>query len=67
MTKGDPFVSYLNPETNVYKTKSYDKGESAVVEKVILASRRGKPNFVRIVLRHDRSPIIGDKFASRHG
>ncbi|KAH0574333.1 DNA-directed RNA polymerase subunit beta [Spironucleus salmonicida] len=67
ITKGDILCYVYNKTKDKIHEDIYRKGESGVIEKVIVCKTTRAPTFARIVIRHDRSPIIGDKFASRHG
>ncbi|KAL6575921.1 DNA-directed RNA polymerase III subunit 2 [Orobanche hederae] len=46
---------------------SGDKGETAVVDRVVLTSDRNNNLCVKFMIRHTRRPEVGDKFSSRHG
>ncbi|KAL6518573.1 DNA-directed RNA polymerase III subunit 2 [Orobanche gracilis] len=46
---------------------SGDKGETAVVDRVVLSSDRNNNLCVKFMIRHTRRPEVGDKFSSRHG
>lgn len=74
--KGDPFYVTFSPERQKFRIETYGKGEPGVVCKVIVLGTTtidGAYSFgtrivrAKIILRHDRTPTIGDKFASRHG
>lgn len=69
LTTGDVICQFYDPALQVYRVKRYDSREVGIVEKVILTRDLsiGMPVVAKIIVRHDRSPIIGDKFASRHG
>ncbi|KAI8978122.1 hypothetical protein BDB01DRAFT_800873 [Pilobolus umbonatus] len=66
---GDPICSYLDEVTGKMVVKSYKGPEDAYVEEVrLLGDDAGKElQKVHIKLRITRSPVIGDKFSSRHG
>lgn len=66
----DPMYSYVDAESGVAVVKKYHGTEDAYVEEVrVLGDDSGKGELqkVHIKLRVPRSPIIGDKFSSRHG
>eukprot|EP00911_Craspedida_sp_UC1_P002615 UC1_evm2s1935 len=65
---GDPLYSVVDDSTRVSKVIRY-KGEPATVERVCLlgSESRSDPPRASIQLMVNRNPIIGDKFASRHG
>eukprot|EP01114_Cavostelium_apophysatum_P011466 TRINITY_DN2573_c0_g1_i3.p1 TRINITY_DN2573_c0_g1~~TRINITY_DN2573_c0_g1_i3.p1 ORF type:complete len:1133 (+),score=312.71 TRINITY_DN2573_c0_g1_i3:209-3607(+) len=67
---GRPYYCTYNPETHKFDVTNY-KGETCLVDQVRVVGRGGKGNDVIthaiIKLRLDRMPVIGDKFASRHG
>lgn len=65
----DPYYSYIDESTGKSIIKKY-KGEDAYVDEVrILGDDSGQQELqkVHIKLRITRSPVIGDKFSSRHG
>jgi len=65
-----PYYSYYDVNTGLYKMKNFKNLEPAYVDDVkILGNHRGDSelNKVTIRLRVQRNPIIGDKFSSRHG
>lgn len=63
MTLNDPICSFYDVLSKTVKAIKYRTNEVGIVEKLIVSS----PTIIQIVIRHDRSPVIGDKFASRHG
>lgn len=64
---GDPLYSVVDDSTRTSKVIRY-KGEPATVERVsLLGSDKAEPPRATIQLMINRNPIIGDKFASRHG
>ncbi|XP_052246155.1 DNA-directed RNA polymerase I subunit RPA2-like [Dreissena polymorpha] len=70
LTEGSPYYSYLNTQSGESKVVKYKSSEPAWVEHIkVLGSDLGDTmSFkVAIMLRINRNPIIGDKFASRHG
>ncbi|XP_064598141.1 LOW QUALITY PROTEIN: DNA-directed RNA polymerase I subunit RPA2-like [Liolophura sinensis] len=70
LEEGDPYYSYINIQTGECRVVKYKHQEPAYVEQIkILANDSGTTELqkVCIVLRMPRNPIIGDKFASRHG
>ncbi|XP_033762318.1 DNA-directed RNA polymerase I subunit RPA2-like [Pecten maximus] len=67
---GDPYYSYVNLQTGETRVEFYKNAEPAHVDYIkILGNDLGTSelNKVCIGLRIKRNPIIGDKFASRHG
>ncbi|XP_060606086.1 DNA-directed RNA polymerase I subunit RPA2-like, partial [Ruditapes philippinarum] len=64
------YYSYINTQSGAEKVNYYKSQEPAYVEHIKLLGNdtgtSGKSK-VAIMLRIDRNPIIGDKFASRHG
>ncbi|XP_020526558.1 DNA-directed RNA polymerase III subunit 2 isoform X3 [Amborella trichopoda] len=43
------------------------KGETAIVDKVLLMSDNNENICIKFLFRHTRRPEVGDKFSSRHG
>lgn len=69
LVTGEPYYSYVDSVTNQFTVKKYS-GETAFVQQIRAVSNdngTGHFNKVAFVLRIPRNPIIGDKFASRHG
>ncbi|XP_060076797.1 DNA-directed RNA polymerase I subunit RPA2-like [Ylistrum balloti] len=67
---GDPYYSYYNLQTGESRVEMYKSAEPAHVDYIkILGNDLGTSelNKICIGLRIKRNPIIGDKFASRHG
>jgi len=76
IARGDPFYVSFSPDRQKFRVETYNKGEAGVVCRVIVlgtTAAGGTYQFgtrivrAKIILRHDRTPTIGDKFASRHG
>ncbi|XP_047136154.1 DNA-directed RNA polymerase I subunit RPA2 isoform X2 [Hydra vulgaris] len=70
MQHGDPYYSYYHIINGEYKTVKYKHMEPAYIDDIkILGSDKGDRELLKvsIKLRIQRNPIIGDKFASRHG
>eukprot|EP00768_Dysnectes_brevis_P002220 gnl/Dysnectes_brevis/1713_a1948_1606.p1 GENE.gnl/Dysnectes_brevis/1713_a1948_1606~~gnl/Dysnectes_brevis/1713_a1948_1606.p1 ORF type:complete len:1139 (-),score=414.09 gnl/Dysnectes_brevis/1713_a1948_1606:136-3552(-) len=69
LKKGSPMLCVFRPLSNNHRVIRYDKGEAGWVDRVIVLgyNAENKISHVRIVVRHDRGPIVGDKFSSRHG
>mmetsp|Transcript_28191 Transcript_28191/g.73897 ORF Transcript_28191/g.73897 Transcript_28191/m.73897 type:complete len:1149 (-) Transcript_28191:67-3513(-) len=65
LTRGSPLYSYENSTTQETRIERY-KGEPAYVLQVTRLKSDGLPRAT-IKLSVNRNPIIGDKFASRHG
>ncbi|GMK59231.1 hypothetical protein CspeluHIS016_0702460 [Cutaneotrichosporon spelunceum] len=67
---GDPLAAYMDDITGKTKVHKYKGDETAYVETVrVLGSDLGDSELqkIQITLRIPRSPLIGDKFSSRHG
>jgi DNA-directed RNA polymerase I subunit RPA2 len=67
---GDPLYAYHNDVTGQYKIVKYKGMEDAYIQDIrLLGSELGQEELqqITITLRIPRSPIIGDKFSSRHG
>ncbi|CAK8677674.1 unnamed protein product [Clavelina lepadiformis] len=70
LVDGDDYYSYIDHGTGEMKIIRFKGQETAYVDSVrLLSNNAGTGHFKRvgIVLRIQRNPIIGDKFASRHG
>ncbi|KAL1923734.1 uncharacterized protein VTP21DRAFT_8714 [Calcarisporiella thermophila] len=70
LREGDPICAYTNDITGKTSIKKYKGMEEGIVSEVrLIGSDRGDTELqkVHIMLRITRSPIIGDKFSSRHG
>jgi len=52
---------------NVDSSLALKEDEKGVVSSVIIVENVSGDKEVNVLLRHQRSPIVGDKFASRHG
>lgn len=66
----DPLVAWYNPVTNKTVWEKYKGDETCYVEEVRVIGGETSapgPQRVQIKLRIPRSPVIGDKFSSRHG
>lgn len=61
--EGDPICSIINESTGKSRVQKHKSNEPAFVDEVKLISE----NKVRVKLRFNRNPIVGDKFSSRHG
>ncbi|KHN78016.1 DNA-directed RNA polymerase I subunit RPA2 [Toxocara canis] len=68
--EGDPYYTVLSVDTGTYKTHNFKYAEPAYCGLVRIVEEGG-PNrgkcHALIQWRIQRNPIIGDKFASRHG
>ncbi|VDK87186.1 unnamed protein product [Onchocerca ochengi] len=70
--EGDPYYSVYEIDTNSYKIHKYKYAEAAfcgsvrIIEEGETGATKGKCHAL-IQWRIQRNPIIGDKFASRHG
>ncbi|KAG6910138.1 hypothetical protein DXG01_012897 [Tephrocybe rancida] len=70
VSPGAPLAAYTNDVTGRTQFDKYKGDEIAYVEEVrLLGSDAGDSELqkVQITLRITRSPVIGDKFSSRHG
>ncbi len=52
---------------NIDSSMSLKEDEKGVVSSVYLIENNSGEKEVNVLLRHQRMPIVGDKFASRHG
>ncbi|KAK2964272.1 putative DNA-directed RNA polymerase I subunit RPA2 [Blattamonas nauphoetae] len=71
INEGDPLCAFLGEDGKPH-VKFHKGQEGGTVEAVTLvtthtADPSAKPDLVRIRLRVNRNPVIGDKFSSRHG
>ncbi|WWC91401.1 uncharacterized protein L201_006345 [Kwoniella dendrophila CBS 6074] len=67
---GDPLAGYIDDQTGKTKFHKYKGDETAFIDEVrLLGSDSGDSELqkIHIKLRIPRSPVIGDKFSSRHG
>ncbi|KAJ3529741.1 hypothetical protein NM688_g7810 [Phlebia brevispora] len=67
---GDPIAAYVDDTTGRTKFAKYKGDETGYVDTVrLLGSDAGDSELqkIQITLRITRSPVIGDKFSSRHG
>ena len=67
---GDPICGYIDDITGRTRVHKYKGDETAYIDEVrLLGSDAGDSELqkVHIKLRIPRSPVIGDKFSSRHG
>jgi DNA-directed RNA polymerase I subunit RPA2 len=72
VTKGTPLVCIYNKASGAHRFESHKSAEPAVVDEVRFIGNEsnnadGGVRAVSIKLRYDRNPVVGDKFASRHG
>ncbi|KAI6100213.1 hypothetical protein F5141DRAFT_1009448 [Pisolithus sp. B1] len=67
---GDPIAAYVDDTTGRTKFVKYKSDEAGIVDKIrLLGSDIGDTELqkLQVTLRITRSPVIGDKFSSRHG
>ncbi|ODQ66872.1 DNA-directed RNA polymerase I [Nadsonia fulvescens var. elongata DSM 6958] len=70
LQEGDPIAAYFDETLGKTKVMLYKSHETAYVEEVKLLGDDAGENELQnltVKLRITRSPIIGDKFSSRHG
>jgi len=70
LDSGDPIAAYVDDTTGRTKFVKYKGDEQGIVDEVrLLGSDTGDTELqkLHITLRITRSPVIGDKFSSRHG
>ncbi|KAJ6561460.1 hypothetical protein DFH09DRAFT_1159999 [Mycena vulgaris] len=70
LSTGDPIAAYIDDTTKRTRFIKYKGDEMALVDEVrLLGSDAGDSELqkIHITLRITRSPVIGDKFSSRHG
>ncbi|KAJ7755894.1 hypothetical protein B0H16DRAFT_1540019 [Mycena metata] len=70
LVAGDPIAAYIDDNTGRTKFVKYKGDEMGLVDEVrLLGSDAGDSELqkLHISLRITRSPVIGDKFSSRHG
>lgn len=70
LQEGDAFYSYIDLDAGVSRVCYYKSIEPAYLEQIkLLGDETGELMLQRVYLklRVNRNPIIGDKFASRHG
>lgn len=70
VVQGDPVCCYINLTTGLLKTVKYQSSEPAtIVEVKILGNDSGTDTLQQVQVTYliDRTPMIGDKFASRAG
>uniref|UniRef100_A0A7S1AEZ9 DNA-directed RNA polymerase n=1 Tax=Noctiluca scintillans TaxID=2966 RepID=A0A7S1AEZ9_NOCSC len=63
---GDPLYCVINSESGTAKVHNHEDQEPAYVEQVTWCDNLGSRR-VSIRIRMVRNPVVGDKFASRHG
>jgi len=52
---------------NIDSSITIKEGEQGVVSSVFMIENQGGDKQINVLIRDQRSPIVGDKFASRHG
>ncbi|GME74390.1 unnamed protein product [[Candida] boidinii] len=68
--EGDPIVAYYDETLGRTKVKTYHSSEPAYIEEVkLVGDDSGTTEFQSLVIKYriTRTPLIGDKFSSRHG
>lgn len=68
--EGDPIAAYFDEILGKTRVKKYKSTEVAYVEEVkLIADETGDSElqYLTVKLRVPRSPVVGDKFSSRHG
>ncbi|OWB78150.1 hypothetical protein B5S32_g2337 [[Candida] boidinii] len=68
--EGDPIVAYYDETLGRTKVKTYHSSEPAYIEEVkLVGDDNGTTEFQSLVIKYriTRTPLIGDKFSSRHG
>ncbi|KAK9380150.1 uncharacterized protein V2V93DRAFT_371774 [Kockiozyma suomiensis] len=69
LEQGDPMAAYFDENLGRTKVMLYKSSEAAFVEEVRLIGDDNDGEFqaISVKFRVTRSPLIGDKFSSRHG
>ncbi|EIW82264.1 beta and beta-prime subunits of DNA dependent RNA-polymerase [Coniophora puteana RWD-64-598 SS2] len=70
LNAGDPLAAYVDDNTGRTKFVKYKGDEQAIVDTVrVIGADAGDSELqkIQVTLRITRSPVIGDKFSSRHG
>ncbi|KAH7887491.1 hypothetical protein F5I97DRAFT_2009198 [Phlebopus sp. FC_14] len=70
LESGDPIAAYVDDTTGRTRFIKYKGDEQGIVDEVrMLGSDAGDTELqkLQVTLRITRSPVIGDKFSSRHG
>ncbi|KAK7062222.1 DNA-directed RNA polymerase subunit beta [Favolaschia claudopus] len=70
LTSGDPIAAYVDDTTGRTRFAKYKGDEMGLVDQVrLLGADAGDSELqkLHVTLRITRSPVIGDKFSSRHG
>lgn len=68
--EGDPIVAFYDDVLGKTRVKTYHSSEPAYVEEVkLIGDDAGDSEFQMLSIKYriTRSPLIGDKFSSRHG
>lgn len=68
--EGDPIVAFFDETVGKTRVKTYHSSEGAYIEEVkLLGDDAGDSEFQQLTIKYrvTRSPLIGDKFSSRHG
>lgn len=68
--EGDPIVAYFDETLGKTKVKTYHSSEPAFIEEVkLLGDDSGDSECQQLTIKYrvTRTPLIGDKFSSRHG
>ncbi|TIA70353.1 hypothetical protein E3P92_02805 [Wallemia ichthyophaga] len=70
VTSGDPICAYIDETTQRTMVEKYKGDEDAYIDEIrLLGSDGGDSELQKIhfKIRIPRSPVVGDKFSSRHG
>lgn len=70
VTSGDPICAYIDETTGRTMVEKYKGDEEAYIDEIrLLGSDGGDTELQKIhfKIRIPRSPVVGDKFSSRHG